>query len=117
MTDLVALVSTGKGTWTEVLNLIKAEEWENIYIVTNLFGAQKFRAEKKVNFIIIDNMQDMKTISNTIYEELKDKLKLEVGLNFYSGTGKEHMALLSAIIKTGAGIRLVATKDNEMIEI
>ena len=43
---------------------------------------------------------------------LKENVNEEVGLNFISGTGKEHMALLSAVLKLGIGIRFFAlTKD------
>lgn len=117
MTDLIAMLSTGKGTWLEVSKLIKAEGWDKIYLVTNLFGAQNFRAEKQVNFIIIDPNKDIQSIKETIVNDLRDKLKLDVALNMHSGSGKEHLALISAIVNTGVGIRFVAMKDNEMIEV
>ncbi|MBU4241712.1 MAG: hypothetical protein KKF52_00625, partial [Nanoarchaeota archaeon] len=85
--------------------------------ITNLFGAQNFRAEKKVNFIILDLNLDIQAIKDSIFNELKDKLKLDVALNMHSGSGKEHLALISALLKTGVGIRFVAMKNKEMIEV
>ncbi|KHO49333.1 MAG: hypothetical protein QT04_C0060G0026 [archaeon GW2011_AR11] len=36
----------------------------------------------------------------------------ETGLNMVSGTGKEHMCVLAALLKLGVGVRLVAlTKE------
>ena len=49
---------------------------------------------------------------------LKGKIKdPEVDVNFISGTGREHMALMSALLKLGVGIRLVAITKEGMEEI
>lgn len=117
MTDFIAVLSTGKGTWSEVSKLIKAEEWENIYLITNLFGAQNFSSEKKLNFIVIDQNSDITKIKKAIYDELKGNVKIEAALNIHSGTGKEHMALIAAALQLGIGIRLVTMQDDRMIEI
>ena len=66
-------------------------------------------------FKIVDTLMDNKGLELTkkdIIEQLKDKVEGEVALNIVSGTGKEHMALLSALLKLGLGIRFIAlTKD------
>ncbi len=112
MTDLVACLSSGKGSWGHVNRLIQDQEWENIYLITNNFGKENFHPEKNVNFILIDTNQGIKEMKEIIHNELKDKLKNDVALNFISGIGKEHMALLGALLKMGIGIRLlVLTKD------
>ena len=41
----------------------------------------------------------------------------EVALNMISGTGKEHMALLSAVLKSGLGVRIVANTVEGMKEL
>ena len=48
-----------------------------------------------------------------ISKNLKGKIKdTEVDVNFVSGTGREHMALIGALLKSGTGIRLkVLTKE------
>jgi len=117
MTDLVAMLTTGKGTWSDVAKLINAEKWQNIYLITNLFGAQKFSSEKQINFVVIDPDSDILTIKKAIYGDLKGKLGMEVALNMNSGSGKEHLALISALLQLGVGIRFVAIKGNEMIEV
>jgi len=46
MTILVTCIGTGKGTWMHVSKLIKDQEWEQIYIITNKFGKENFKIEK-----------------------------------------------------------------------
>ncbi len=113
MTDLVACLSTGKGTWTHVKEVISGCEWENIFLITNEFGKEKFKSGKKIELIIVDSNKPLLELVEDIKKELKDRVSgTEVALNLVSGTGKEHMAILSAVLKLGLGVRLVAlTKD------
>ena len=111
MTDLVAVLSTGKGTWGQVGALIRAENWENIYLITNSFGQEKFTSDKELKMIVLNDNMSEEEMRDKISEELKDKLKMDVAVNFTSGSGKEHMALVSALIKIGVGIRLVIEKN------
>src|SRR3989344_811296 len=112
MVDLIACLSSGKGTWGHVNRLIQDKEWENIYLITNEFGKENFHQEKKVELILVDSRMGLKEVRNEIEKQLKGKLKTEVALNLVSGTGKEHMAILGAVLRLGVGIRLMAlTKD------
>ena len=113
MTDLVACLSTGKGTWGHVGRLINEQEWNSIFLITNEFGKENFSNEKNAEFIVIDQNASVKDIKNTIESNLKGKIKdTEIALNLVSGTGKEHMAIISAVLKLGLGIRLTAlTKE------
>jgi len=115
--DLIACLSSGKGTWGHVNRLIEDQEWENIYLITNEFGKENFHTEKKVELIIINSSQGLKELRAEIEGKLKDKLKIDVALNLVSGTGKEHMAILGALLKIGVGIRLMALTKNGIEEI
>ena len=118
MTELVALLSTGKGTWTEVVKLISSQDWDKIFIITNDFGKDTFQKKENMEFIIINSNQHIELIIEKIVTQLKDKITgTEVALNFISGTGKEHMAVLSAMLKLGLGIRLVVHTVNGLKEI
>ncbi|MFH1409283.1 MAG: hypothetical protein ABIH34_05225 [Nanoarchaeota archaeon] len=115
MTDLIACLGTGKGTWAELSSLIKAEEWDNIYLVTNEFGT-KFQA--KAEFIIINENMSYVQMRDIIQSQLQPKIRsTQVALNLTSGTGKEHMAILAAVLKLGVGIRLVALAGSKLIEV
>ncbi len=111
MTDLIAALSTGKGTWAHVSALIKSEQWENIYLITNSFGKEKFSSEREVKLIVLEDDLSLEEMKDRIISQLKDKLKLDVAVNIISGSGKEHMAILSALINLGVGLRFVIEKD------
>lgn len=121
MTTLIALLSTGKGTWTEVMRLMGQAEWEKIILVTNQFGKEKFNHERPYTLIVVDFSQPLGTLVKELGERIAETvpggLATEVALNFSSGIGKEHMAVLSAVLKSGLAIRLVVPGDQEPIEI
>ncbi|MDD5253764.1 MAG: hypothetical protein PHG05_01495 [Candidatus Nanoarchaeia archaeon] len=112
MTTLIACLSTGKGTWGHVSRLIQDETWEKVFLVTNDFGKENFTKDDKTEFIVIDPNKSVIDLIEEIKNYLDGKLEGDVAVNMVSGTGKEHMALLAALLKLGVGIRLMAlTKD------
>lgn len=116
MASLICCLSTGKGTWLKVMDVIKATEWDKIYIITNDFGKVKFNSPKPAEFIVIN--PDSK--AKDIIKDIKDNFNItdfEVALNIDSGSGKEHMAVISAIIQLGLSIRFVSYENNELVEI
>ena len=110
--ELVALLSSGKGTWGQVAGLINRGEWDNILLVGSEF-AEKFTTDKKHEFIKIDTNKAILDIKKQLQEKLKGKIKgVEVALSIASGDGKEHMALISALLSIPVGVRFVVlTKD------
>lgn len=113
MPQLIACLSTGKGTWGHVNHLIDKGEFDKIFLITNEFGKENFTKNDKTDLIIVDQNIGLNELQEDIYKKLKEKqLEPEIALNLVSGSGKEHMALLSALLKLGVAIRLVAiTKD------
>ena len=109
--ELVALLSSGKGTWGQVSGLVKQGEWDNIILVGNDF-ARKFIVEKEHEFIEVKD-SSLVEMKQSFLEKLKNKIKgTEVALSIASGNGKEHMALISALLSLPVGIRFTAlTKD------
>ena len=50
-----------------------------------------------------------------IKKQLKDKIAdFEIALNFSSGTGKEHMAILEAVLQLGLNFRLITVNRNNV---
>ena len=115
MTTLIILLSTGKGTWVEVTKLINTHEWEKVYIITNDFGQKTFQKKDNMELIVIDSNKPIEKIINQIKSSI-NVADTQVALNLSSGSGKEHMAVLSAILKSGLGIRLI-TFENKLIEL
>ena len=113
MTDLVACLSSGEKSWGHVARLIKEKDWRKVFLITNDFGKNNFKAEKQVEFIVVDFQKPVFLLIEDIRKGLNGKIAdLEVALNIVSGNGKEHMAILSALLKLGVGVRLMAvTKD------
>jgi len=119
MTTLVACLSTGKGTWGHVARLIADEDWEKVILITNEFGKENFKLEKKnVELIVINSMKHLPELVEEVKKALEGKIKgTEVALNLVSGSGKEHMAVISALLKLGLGIRLIALTKEGVKEI
>ena len=109
--ELIALLSTGKGSWAQVAGVINQGEWDNIILIGDDF-AKQFKHEKDFEFIEIKGgtLMDLK---EELYKKLKGKIKgTEVALSIASGDGKEHMALISSLLSQPVGIRFTAlTKD------
>lgn len=118
MTVLVASVGVGKGTWMHVAKLIKDSDWEHIYLIGNKFGKENFKIEKpNTTYILINEIQHIPEMTETIKKELDGKIFGDAAVNLVSGEGKEHMAVLSALLKVGAGIRLIAVTVDGIKEI
>jgi len=115
--ELVALLSTGKGTWGQVSGLMKHGEWDNIIILGDEFGTG-FTHEKKFEFIKINLQAKIKELREEFSNKLKNKIKgMEVALSIASGDGKEHMALISALINIPVGIRFAALTKDGVIDL
>ncbi|PIN88422.1 hypothetical protein COU61_04960 [Candidatus Pacearchaeota archaeon CG10_big_fil_rev_8_21_14_0_10_35_13] len=110
--ELVALLSSGKGSWAQVSGLINNGEWDNIILVGDSF-AEKFTTNKPHEFIKVDTSKTLKELKDLIMLKIKGKIKgLEVALSIASGDGKEHMALISSLLSLPVGIRFAAlTRD------
>ncbi|MBT3720096.1 hypothetical protein HN789_05140 [archaeon] len=115
MTSLIVLLSTGKGTWAKTIKIINSHTWDKIIIVTNEFGKSTFQKKDNMELIVINPDDPIKKIISKIKDSL-NIIDTEVALNLSSGSGKEHMALLSAILKSGLGIRLI-TYETELTEL
>ena len=116
MTDLIACLSTGKGTWIEVSKLMRAADWAKIFLIAPKFSMEKFTHDRKFEFVEINPDGEIEDMKKAIVEKLKNKLDIETAISIVSGSGKEHMAVISAALTLGAGIRLVSIKDDKMIE-
>ena len=111
--ELIAYLSTGKGTWGHVSRMVQDGDFEKVYLITNEYGKENYTADEKTELIAVNSSQGLKELRDEIRTVLKEKIKgSEVAVNFISGSGKEHMALMSALLKLGVGIRFMAlTKD------
>lgn len=118
--ELIALLSSGKGTWAQVAGLIKHGEWEKIILLGDDFGKQFQIQDKqdKTEFVEINAHKRLKELRDEFKEKLKGKISgTEIALSIASGDGKEHMALISALINLPVGIRFAALTREGVIDL
>lgn len=115
--ELVALLSTGKGTWAQVSGLMTQGEWDKIIVLGDDF-AKQFTHQKKFEFIKIDLSKKIRDLKEEFSQKLKGKINgTEVALSIASGDGKEHMALISALLNLPVGIRFAALTKDGVIDL
>ena len=115
--EFVALLSSGQGTWAQVSGLMKYGEWDKIILIGGDF-AKSFTHEKKFEYVKVDLDKKLKDLRDEILQKLKGKIGgTEVALSIASGDGKEHMALISALINLPVGIRFAALTKEGVIDL
>ncbi|MEM1988940.1 MAG: hypothetical protein QXS41_03830 [Candidatus Woesearchaeota archaeon] len=115
MATLIILATTGKGAWNRIFKLLNVFDWEKVLVITNKFGYEKLEfKESKVEKIEINFNAPYDYVINEIKEKLKNYNLTEVALNISSGEGKEHVALIVALIKLGVSLQFVDLEDNEL---
>ena len=115
--ELVALLSSGQGTWAQVSGLMKYGEWDKIVILGDDF-AKDFKHEKQFEFVKVNLSQRIKELKEDLAQKLKGKFNgTEVALSIASGDGKEHMAIISALINLPVGIRFAALTKEGVIDL
>jgi len=111
--ELIALLSTGKGTWGQVSGLCRKGDWEKIILVGPNY-AKDFKLEGiAFDFIEYDQDKPLIALKKELMKKFEGKINgIEVALSIASGSGKEHMALQSALLSIPVGIRFTAlTKE------
>ncbi len=118
--ELIALLSSGKGTWGQVAGLVNRGAWDSITLICdNFFKASvgKFDFSKKAEVISVSFDKSIKEAIEEIKQKLNGKFKgTEVALSIASGEGKEHMALISALLQLPVGIKFVALTRDGIVE-
>ncbi len=96
---------------------MKHGDWEKIILIGGDF-AKDFKHEKPFEFIKVDLNQRIKELQEELLQKLKGKINgLEVALSIASGDGKEHMALVSALINLPVGVRFAALTKEGIIDL
>lgn len=116
--ELIALLSSGKGTWGQVAGLINRGDWDKVIVLGDDFAKQNFSSNKNFDFVKIDTSKRIKELKEEFSKKLKGKLGgTEVALTIASGSGKEHMALISSLINYPVGIRFAALTKEGIIDL
>ena len=107
--ELVCFQGNDKQNWAQLNALINRGEWDKVLVIKDK-NSEAFPLNEKGNFIEIDSNKPLLELKKEIMERTSKLLSkdFEVALSIASGTGKEHMALISALLSVPVGIRLVA---------
>jgi hypothetical protein len=105
--ELVAYIGADKENWGQITALVNRGEWDKIILIKNK-NAEEFAPSKKCEIVLVNPERSLLEMKQEIMEKLKGRIgDLEVALSIASGNGKEHMALISALLSIPVGIRLV----------
>lgn len=111
--ELVCFQGSDKESWPQLNALIKKGEWDRVLILKDK-NAEEFAIQENCKVIPIDCNTTLSNLKENITQKLKSIIgkDFEVALSLASGKGKEHMALLSALLSIPVGVRLVAYTKN-----
>jgi len=111
--EMVIFLGEDKENWGQLSALIKRTEAEKIIIVKNK-KTEGFPANERCEEIAVDSDKPLIELKEDMMEKLKPKLSgdFEVSLSIASGNGKEHMALIAALLSIPVGIRIVVFTKN-----
>lgn len=111
--EFVAFAGQDRENWGQITALMNRIECEKIVIVQNK-DISDFPINEKCEIVKVDSSKPLVELKENIKEKLKTLLSgdFEVAVSLASGTGKEHMAFISALLNIPVGVRIVAfTKE------
>ena len=106
--ELVAFVGGDKENWREITGVMNRLECDKIVIVKDK-KVSGFPNSLKTRVVDVDSGAPLMELKSEMMSKIKKELMgdFEVALSLASGNGKEHMALISALLSIPVGIRLV----------
>ena len=110
--ELVVFMGDDKENWGQVNGLINRGEWEKIIIVKSK-SSDDYESPKEADIVLVDTSKPLLELKEDIINKLRKKFEgFDAHVSIASGTGKEHMALISALLSIPVGIRLVVFTKN-----
>lgn len=111
--ELVAFLGRDEENWGQISALAKRMKWNNVILIKNK-EAGDFPEIENSELIKFDTERPIIELKEDFISKLRNKLKgdFEVALSLASGSGKEHMALISALLSIPVGVRLVVFTKN-----
>ena len=111
--EFVACVGSDEHNWGQITALLNRLEYEKTVLVVDAL-ASGYPTNDKCTIIKVDMSQPLLSLQKEIQEKLRKCIggEFEVALSLASGAGKEHMAVLSALLNIPVGVKLVVyTKE------
>jgi hypothetical protein len=110
--ELIAFAGTDKESWGQISGLINRGEWDKVVVVQSK-QAEKF-PDENADIITIDSNAPLIELKMNLQEKLKKYIsgEFEVAVSIASGNGKEHMALISALLSIPVGVKIAVFTKN-----
>ncbi|MFH0906073.1 MAG: hypothetical protein V1824_01930 [archaeon] len=115
MKTFLGVLSTGKGTWGQVGHIIDNSDYEKVYLISNEWAHDKFKCSKPINWVFVDPRKGFSEILEDLEKQWPKEIK-EVDLNIHSGSGKEHCAILAALINKKVKFNIVTINANGIVK-
>ena len=110
--ELVAFMGDDKENWGQINGLINRGDWEKIVLVKSK-SSEDYESPKEADIVIVDTSKPLLELKEDMINKLRKKFQgFDVNVSIASGTGKDHMALISALLSIPVGIRLVVFTKN-----
>lgn len=121
MATLITILGIGKGTWAEVHAILDLKAFEHVLVFIDEWAAKEYRSEHDVTMTPIPEVLTTTELSLLMAERIKQHLlaadntaEFDLAVNIASGSGKQHAALITAILKLGYGVRFVTIENGEL---
>ena len=109
--EFIAFIGEDKENWGQITAIMNRIETEKIILIknNNVSDFPDLSDNEKIETMKADSSLPLIQLKQYLVEKLKPLLsgEFDVALSIASGTGKEHMALVSALLTIPVGIRLV----------
>lgn len=104
----MAFIGEDKENWGQITALINRIDSEKVFLIKDK-SVEGFPTTDKCDIINVNCGKTLTELKEDMMSKLKAKIgkEFEVALSIASGNGKEHMALISALLSIPVGIRLV----------
>jgi hypothetical protein len=111
--EFVACIGQDTQNWGQITALLNRLEYEKAVLVVDGM-ASGYPTNDRCTILKVDLGQPLLTLQQDLREKFKKTIggEFEVALSLASGTGKDHMAVLSALLNIPVGVKLVVyTKE------
>lgn len=112
--ELVAYLGKDKENWGQITALMnKMPDCDRVILVKDK-DVSGFPNNEKCSEVSVNASRPLMELKEEIMNKTRDKVSgdFEVAVSLASGNGKEHMALISALLSLPVGIRLVVFTKN-----
>lgn len=111
--NLVAMIGKGNEGLGQVSALINRFDAEKIILVKDK-SVESFPENEKCEILDVNSEADLFSLCTEMKTRLETAVNkdFEVALSIASGSGKEHMALISALLSIPVGVKIVAYTKN-----